>query len=272
VARRKADRAKDENGNIKPPVHRKGESQGAFSIKDTRYKAIDWHSTVKTKAWHELANRGTDMKPKNLLHEYHEGKGKEAPAIRKKNDLIRKANAHLNNFLAEKGETVASLSPEHTKYIKKVMLGAIKINKVPIFQDKPPNTKSQQISNPISNPISQSQEKPFESMDNMRAAAQAEQERQATPPPQPQKRTWAELQADAKKKLEANNAQRVQQARPAWNSEYMKTLHKRKMWSELTPEERQAVRKLSVNVSEFEYRQDYLDMKRHFKAGLDRGR
>ena len=51
VARRKSDRAVDKNGNVKPPVHRKGEPKDEgkpkFSVKDTKFKSQKWLQQVK---------------------------------------------------------------------------------------------------------------------------------------------------------------------------------------------------------------------------------
>jgi len=38
VVRSKSDRAKDAQGGDKPPVHRKGEEKGGFTVKKTNYK------------------------------------------------------------------------------------------------------------------------------------------------------------------------------------------------------------------------------------------
>lgn len=92
VARRKADRAKNPDGTDKPPVHRKGESKGDFGPKDTRYKARSWPSTVKAQLATELRAYGVEIAPPAPFHEYHEGKGSQAPAIREKNAVVREQN------------------------------------------------------------------------------------------------------------------------------------------------------------------------------------
>lgn len=50
VAKRKADRRKDENGNILPPIHRKGEKQvvgDKFTHKDEKFKSKAWLQATK---------------------------------------------------------------------------------------------------------------------------------------------------------------------------------------------------------------------------------
>ena len=265
VARSKAQRARDKDGNIKPPVHRKGDSQGGFSVKDTQYKAIDWQSKVKVKALQELVNRGVEIESKNLLHEYHEGKGKDAPVIRAKNVLIRKSNASLNKYLAEKGQTVDGLPPARAKKYKLQMLDSVSRGKWRKWKQPAPLTPTppKVISQPAPTrkpTLPQPQPKITKDMDfdeRMKIAKLRKDEQNIQQKPTPVTQT--------------DNTQRTQQT-PAWNTEYMKTLHKRKKWSELTPDERQAVRKLSVNASAFDNRQDFLDMKKHFKAGLDKAR
>lgn len=92
VARRKADRAKNPDGTDKPPAHRKGESKGDFGPKDTRYKARSWPSTVKAQLATQLMAYGVEVERHPPFHEYHEGKGSQAPAIRAKNAVVREQN------------------------------------------------------------------------------------------------------------------------------------------------------------------------------------
>jgi hypothetical protein len=89
VARRKADRAKNADGTYKPPAHRKGDEQGGFSTKDTRYKAQSWLRSVKNDLRLELSRLGAEMEPPDPLSQFHEGKGSNAPLIAEKNALIR---------------------------------------------------------------------------------------------------------------------------------------------------------------------------------------
>lgn len=94
VARRKADRAKDAEGRELPPVHRKGEMKDGFTAKDTRYKERGWVPAMKQQLKAEFERMGVVMEKPQPLHEYHEGKGKEAPTIRAKNEAIRENNAN----------------------------------------------------------------------------------------------------------------------------------------------------------------------------------
>ena len=94
VARRKADRAIDEHGNVKPPVHRKGDLKGGFTAKDPRYTARSWVPQVKSDLQSLMSSRwNVRFELPEVLHEYHEGKGREAAAIRQKNTAIRETNA-----------------------------------------------------------------------------------------------------------------------------------------------------------------------------------
>ena len=95
VARRKADRATDASGKVKPPVHRKGEEQGDFTAKDTRYKSRAWVHTMKEDLRQELTRLGASIEKPAPLYQYHEGKGKEAPRIAEKNVVIRENNERL---------------------------------------------------------------------------------------------------------------------------------------------------------------------------------
>jgi len=58
----------------------------------------------------------------------------------------------------------------------------------------------------------------------------------------------------------------------AAEKERLRSLHKTSKWSDLTPDERQEVRRLLVNSQEFPDRQDYLDFKRAFGGAVERGR
>lgn len=103
VARKKADRARNEDGSIKPPVHRKGElkdtSISTLSIKDKKYSRKDWlleaKETVKEtfkKEWN------VDIEKQDYLHQYHEGKGSESSLIRQKNEIIKAVNYRLKDL------------------------------------------------------------------------------------------------------------------------------------------------------------------------------
>lgn len=92
VAKRKADRAKNPDGSFKPPVHRKGDLQGGFSVKDTEYKKKSWSYAMKKALKMKFMEYGVQIEPKGLLNEYHEGKGKDSAVIREKNERIRETN------------------------------------------------------------------------------------------------------------------------------------------------------------------------------------
>lgn len=100
IARKKSERARDVNGNY-ILVHRKGELKGnLFTAKDKRYKSREWLHKTKLELKDELARMGAEIAPDRFLHEFHEGKGKEAPIIRQKNEAIRANNESIEPFLA----------------------------------------------------------------------------------------------------------------------------------------------------------------------------
>ncbi|MCL1882957.1 MAG: hypothetical protein FWF81_04295 [Defluviitaleaceae bacterium] len=100
VARTKAQRAKNADGSYKSPKHRKGEEKSGFTVKDTRYKQKSWAYDMKAAVEKTMQRYGVTIEPPAPLSQYHEGKGKDAPAIRRKNDAIR-ANNGLYKFYIE---------------------------------------------------------------------------------------------------------------------------------------------------------------------------
>ena len=101
VARTKADRARLPDGSIAPPVHRKGELKDGFTAKDPRFKQKGWLHDLKGQLKKEMQDRWkVKFEERGLLSEYHEGKGREAPAIRKKNEAIRVINKNYIEMLA----------------------------------------------------------------------------------------------------------------------------------------------------------------------------
>lgn len=99
VARRKADRAKNPDGTDKPPVHRKGEEKGGFTAKDKTYTTKSWLADTKERLKQTFTERwGVNIEKPDYLHQYHEGKGREAPAIRQKNEVIKAVNGRLKDL------------------------------------------------------------------------------------------------------------------------------------------------------------------------------
>lgn len=103
IARRKADRALNEDGTIKPPVHRKGElknpsSDYSFSAKDKKYKSKAWLQDCKKAVHHAFILDSDKKHVTNYIHTYHEGKEPiAAMQIRETNKIAR----NLNNYLHE---------------------------------------------------------------------------------------------------------------------------------------------------------------------------
>lgn len=96
VARRKADRARDKDGNVLPPIHCKGEKQGEFTAKNGVYTQKKWLNQTKEQLVALYREWGITIDEQGVLHQYHEGKGNEAPAIKEKNRAIKEIN---DNFL-----------------------------------------------------------------------------------------------------------------------------------------------------------------------------
>lgn len=100
VARRRADRAKDADGNTLPPAHRKGEVQKTvgFSAKDTKFKSKAWLQSCKQAVADAITRMGGVIEQPDYLHQYHEGKGSQAPKIRTKNAKIKQINAEIRRL------------------------------------------------------------------------------------------------------------------------------------------------------------------------------
>lgn len=124
VARTKAQRARLPDGTIAPPVHRKGEEKGGFTAKDTKYKSRAWVPAMKQQLREQFAALGVVVEKPKLLHEFHEGKGSEAPLIRQKNEVIRENNNRL--------EALASRGMDAAKH-SKTLAGLLKQGKVPVL-------------------------------------------------------------------------------------------------------------------------------------------
>lgn len=96
VATRKADRAKNPDGTYKPPFHRKGEEKGGFTAKDKAYGTKEWLSGTKDRLKQTFKERWNfHIQEPRYLHQYHEGKGKDAPTIHTKNEVIKAINSRL---------------------------------------------------------------------------------------------------------------------------------------------------------------------------------
>ena len=98
VARRKADRAVDGNGNF-IVLHKKGDLKDGFTAKDPAYVKRSWIPTMKEQLKQELQSMGVILEKPNPLHEYHEGKGDMAVVTRAKNDIIRANNAEIKRLM-----------------------------------------------------------------------------------------------------------------------------------------------------------------------------
>ena len=99
IARRKADRAVDEHGNVKPPVHRKGEpKKQEFTGKDPKYKSKEWLQGVKQAVKRRFSLEVEKKHVTNYLHTYHEGKApRAAENAKQRNEVIRSLNQWLDD-------------------------------------------------------------------------------------------------------------------------------------------------------------------------------
>lgn len=106
VARRRADRARDQQGDVLPPVHRKGDlvNPAGFSPKNKEFTSRAFPAAVMQRVEARLLALGVAVEQRcpYMLHEYHEGKGTDAPLIRDKNAGIRAYNACIA-FLMQEG-------------------------------------------------------------------------------------------------------------------------------------------------------------------------
>lgn len=100
IARKKADRALNEDGTVKPPVHRKGEPKNIeFSAKDTKYKSKAWLQGVKKTISRTFALEADKKHVTNYLHTFHEGK---APAAAERTKAINISIRAMNKWLDER--------------------------------------------------------------------------------------------------------------------------------------------------------------------------
>lgn len=121
VARKKSDRAKNPDGTIKPPVHRKGEEKGGFTAKDTKYKEHNWVTNLKKQIKEKFILFGVTLDEDEPFHQYHEGKGKESAIIRNKNECIKRNNKLWHDYVNTYG--IVQIQP-----LKKLMIESIKEN------------------------------------------------------------------------------------------------------------------------------------------------
>jgi hypothetical protein len=131
VARRRADRAHDTEGQELPPVHRKGEiASDGFTAKDTRYKAKKWTQEVKNTIHEEMRRLGAVLEPQKSpyeLHQYHQGKGTQSADIAVKNRAIKQANEKIREFA--KG----GMKPENLNKLKDRAVDVLHRSEVPVI-------------------------------------------------------------------------------------------------------------------------------------------
>lgn len=95
VARRKADRMTDEDGNY-ILIHRKGEAKEPFSAKDPKFSSRQWLHEVKAEIRSKLEEFGVKFERDNWLPQHHQGKGKDSADITRRNGIIMENNRRLD--------------------------------------------------------------------------------------------------------------------------------------------------------------------------------
>lgn len=120
VARRKADRMVDADGNY-ILIHRKGEAKEPFTAKDPKFATQKWLNEVKAEIRSKLEELGVKFEKPGLLSEYHEGKGSDSKQIKAKNQLIRATNEAVAKF-----EQQRPLTPDEQRVLRKFALQGVK--------------------------------------------------------------------------------------------------------------------------------------------------
>lgn len=126
VARKAADRARDSEGNVLPPVHRKGEAKGEFGAKNPDYARRWWLASAKTNIENVLKEYGVIIDERGFVSQFHEGKGSDAPRIRRKNEAIRATNANYKTFSEENpGIDKKDIKKAHRKAVSAAKEGKV---------------------------------------------------------------------------------------------------------------------------------------------------
>lgn len=156
VARRSTDRARDPDGNVRPPIHHKGDPKGDFSAKNDDYSKKWWLAAAKQNVENVLKEYGVTIDERGLVSQYHEGKGADAPKIRRKNDAIRATNANYKAFIEKnpgvakkhvqkaRREAVAAAKTGKVADFKKTMFGGVKIFTLTLKEWEERQTKRQE--------------------------------------------------------------------------------------------------------------------------------
>jgi hypothetical protein len=100
-ARNASERAKDKNGNDLPPVHRKGEAKGHFSLKDEEYAGGKWLEYTKKAVKETIEDLGYEYERRKYFPRAKLGRGK---AYDKNGKLTRYGRVKKENELFEKAE------------------------------------------------------------------------------------------------------------------------------------------------------------------------
>lgn len=135
IARKKADRARAEDGSILPPVHRKGDLQAdGFSVKDTQYKSKGWLHNKKQELIELYKSWDVTIDKNEILHQYHQGKGSDSEIIKEKNKAV-KINIQLHkHYIAYAAKNKHKIDEAYI--IEKMKTASAEGKVVVLFQDK----------------------------------------------------------------------------------------------------------------------------------------
>lgn len=198
VARRKADRAKLDDGTFLPPIHRKGDLKDPFTAKDPKFATQKWLHECKQEIRQTMEQWGVKFERQPPLHEFHEGNGSDAPRIRMKNMVVRENNYRLD-VLEQQGI--------RTTQLVKDLKAILKDGKVPLlmvdnelhvrivtfesanraaFYSSETRSRFVELDRPVPTQTAQEQQPAPEPEHKPVEMAQEEPER-VTPPPAPEK-------------------------------------------------------------------------------------
>jgi len=143
-ARNKNERAKDKSGNDLPPVHKKGEDKGCFSLKDKEYASKKWLFNTEQSVKKVFEDLGYSYNPRKYFAQVKVGRGKthdkdgnltRIGRIKKENEVLAKVNGimefydeytfpdnsridgkHNEDFIKFRSDVIGTLTSEEKLY------------------------------------------------------------------------------------------------------------------------------------------------------------